>query len=113
MRESDRTQVRRSSSGGDPSETETRVAMSTVATVAVIAGFAGLLMCLFVLGDPVLRYLIPLAVGGAIARVIWVLARSARRRHLDMVVGALATAGASLYLFISFITDPSPTPAGT
>ncbi len=86
----------------------------TLAIIAVIAGFAGLLMYRFVISDPILRYLIPLADVVAIALAVWLLSNAQRRRTgLDMALGALATAGVSLYLFLAYVTGPPPPPGGT
>jgi hypothetical protein len=85
-----------------------------LAGAAVVAGFAGLLMYRFVIGDPVLRYLIPMADAIALALGAWLLLRADRRRDgWDMALGALATGGVSLYLFLSAVTGPEPAPGGT
>lgn len=80
--------------------------------VAAAAGFLGLVLYRFLIGDDVLRYIVPALDAVAIALAGWLLIGPQRRRHWDYALAALFMAGLSLYFFVSYVTG-SPAPGGT
>jgi energy-converting hydrogenase Eha subunit C len=75
--------------------------------VALAAGLVGLLTGPLLIGDPTARYvvlvadLIALALG---AYGLWTALRRAAR--LDLAIAAILCGGVSLFLYLSFVTNP-------
>lgn len=81
--------------------------LADLGPVALAAGIVGLLAGPLLIGDPTARYVIlaadvlALALG---ALALWAAVR--RFARLDLAVAAMVCGGASLFLYISYVTDP-------
>ena len=87
---------------------------SDIGSLAVGAGFAGLLAYPWLIGYPVARYAILVADVVALTLGVWLLWRAVRRSgRYDMAIAALVTSGVSLYFFVAYMTGPPPAPGST
>jgi hypothetical protein len=75
--------------------------------IALAAGVVGLLAGPLLIGDPTARYVVLVADVLALALGALALWAAVRRfARLDLAVAAMVCGGASLFLFVSYVTDP-------
>ncbi len=87
--------------------------MPDLGSIAVAAGLFGLLAGPFLVAQPGPRLLILAADIVAIVLGAWTVWGAFRRfARLDMGIAAILAGGVSLFMYVSYVTDPPP-PGGT